>query len=111
MRGNGECGFTLVELMVVVLVIGILLAIAIPVFANSARAAAQRACWANQREVDGAWQTYRSSTAATSTAPGWSDLMDELVPEYLKDEPECPDGGTYLWDGSRSDCTLPDHVR
>jgi prepilin-type N-terminal cleavage/methylation domain-containing protein len=108
---HSDSGFTLAELMVVVLVISLLLAIAVPIYLNSSTAAAQRTCWANQREVDVAWQTYRASSDSSATIAVWSDLMSELVPDYLKAEPECPRDGMYLWDGSESDCTIPDHAR
>ena len=69
-------GFTLVELMVVVLIIGILVAIAVPVFLNASANAAAKSCQANQRTLVGAIQTYNAQNDGAgigSTADGLVD--------------------------------------
>lgn len=68
-------GFTLVELMVVVLIIGVLVAVAVPVF-NAARDNAEWAtCQANQRTIVGAIEAYNASHDTPLDVPtrtGWS---------------------------------------
>jgi len=67
-KTNRKSGFTLVEIMIVVAIIGLLAAIAIPNFIRARTKSQQNACINNLRQIDGAIQQWALETKQSATA-------------------------------------------
>ncbi|MBD3380355.1 MAG: prepilin-type N-terminal cleavage/methylation domain-containing protein [Candidatus Omnitrophica bacterium] len=105
----GTGGFTLVEIMIVIAIMGLLAAVAIPNFIRARERAQINACIANLKQIDGAKTLWALDSGAGSTAtPTWADL----VSGYIKKQPTCPAGGTYTIGNTSVDptCTEANHV-
>lgn len=99
MRSNRK-GFTLVEIMIVVAIIAILAAIAIPNFLKSRKESQKNACIANLKQIEGAVEQCK---LAGTTSPASSDIIG--TDKYIKVEPKCPaTKSTYAISGT-SDAT------
>jgi len=85
--------------MIVVAIIGLLAAIAIPNFVKARATAQKNACIANLKQIQGATQVWAIDNNKTgSDTPATLSTLntaDSLVPNYIKKEPKCPAGGNY----------------
>ena len=89
-----QAGFTLIEIMIVVGIIGLLAAIAIPNFTKSRDIANRTACVNNLRQVEGAIQLWSLETKKDAGQPvTYADIRG-----YLKNSVVCPSGGTQFAD-------------
>ncbi len=106
MKNRTERGFTLLEIMVVVFILGVLVAIAIPSWMNARARAQARTCSANLRQLHQAKEMY---ALAERLPTGSAVQMTDLVPNYLQAEPFCPAGGgaSYNLNAIGTDPTCP----
>ena len=85
-------GFTLIELMIVVVIFGLLVTITVPAGRRARRFAQLQGCKINMRQIVSASEQW-----ALSEKKGEGDLFtwEDILP-YLKTKPVCPAGGDYI---------------
>jgi prepilin-type N-terminal cleavage/methylation domain-containing protein len=102
-------GFTLIEILIVIAIIGLLAALAIPNFLRTRTNAQTKACISNLRQIDAAKQLWGLENGKTA-----GDVATEadLTPKYLKAVPVCPAAGVYDYQpiGRSPTCTIPRHT-
>ena len=84
-------GFTLVELMVVIAILGILAALAVPKFANATDTARDTKLKADLRTLDGALNMYYAANN------GYPQSLTALVPTYIASVPNDATGSPIAY--------------
>lgn len=93
-RASGQAGFTLIELMIAVLLVGLLAAIAIPNFVRSRTTTQTNACISNLRAIDYAIQQWALEAKQAANSP----VTFPDISSYLRRSVICPSGGSSFGD-------------
>lgn len=89
-------GFTLVEIMIVVGIISVIIAIAVPGYIRARGTSRQRSCQENLSKIQNAKEQWAlENRASSSDNVALTDLYFADGTGYLKSEPTCPANGTY----------------
>ena len=107
---NRKCakGFTLIELVVVIVILGILAAVAIPKYVDLSTSAEEAACKANRGTIKSACSLYYAQQAATGS-PAFPTAYTTTSLYADGTVPSCPGDGEYTYSATTGSVTCDEH--
>jgi prepilin-type N-terminal cleavage/methylation domain-containing protein len=111
MKTSSRSAFTLVEIMIVVAIIGLLAAIAIPNLVTARKKASRQACISTLKAIEGAKANWAlDMKKGDNDVPSETDLFGS--DKYIEKVPQCPANGTYSINAvkDKPTCSVPDHT-
>ena len=99
------------EIMIVVAIIGLLAAIAIPNFVKARSYSQKNGCIENLRQISSAKTTWALETRhALGDVPDDTDLFGPV--SYIRRKPDCPGSGTYSLQpvDTKPTCSVAEHT-
>lgn len=108
-KKKNQKGFTLVELVIVLAIIGVLIGIAIPIYNNVLSSAETKADNSNIAMIEDAVLVYKADTGSYPVATDFSELITELNTKgYIKQNSITPnqENCEYVYDAQKHTVTL-----
>ena len=101
MNTTPRSGFTLLEIMITVTIIGFLAGLAIPAFMKSRRSSQATRCVANMGQIETAKEQWAMETFADS---GSACVDTDIIGYFKRGFPICPANGSYTVNPIGSNC-------
>lgn len=104
-----QTGFTLVELVIVIAVLGILAGLAIPYFMEAREEAAKKECLANRTQILRMFHAQQAAGYSSDLTTFLTEAIEETDNKYFTFAPKCADGGKYKVKVDFVTCDFPGH--
>lgn len=104
-----QTGFTLVELVIVIAVLGILAGLAIPYFMEAREEAAKKECLANRTQILRMFHAQQAVGYSSDLTTFLTEAIEETDNKYFTFAPKCADGGKYKVKVDFVTCDFPGH--